>query len=252
MMLTDSIKSHAEAHAAAEYPREACGLIITTTTGPVFVPCRNMAHGTDHFAIHPEDYAGAAERGEIVGVIHSHPDASANPSQADIVACEQSKLPWHIVGWPTGVWRSITPSGYVAPLLGRTWSHGVLDCLALIIDYHAQVLGVHVPDFERHDEWWYKGGNMYIDHHKAAGFTFVPTEDLRPNDVILMQVLADVPNHGAIYIGNNKVLHHLHKRVSCIDIYGGYWQRHTYGILRFSNADSETLRRISETVWTGI
>lgn len=250
-MMNEATKRIAYEHAEREHPREACGLVVTVKGVETYFACRNIASGTDNFAIHAADYAAAADAGDIVAVFHSHPDASPTPGQADRVACEQSGLPWYIAGVPNGQWASITPSGYVAPLLGREWSHGVLDCLSVIIDYHKQVLGVHVPDFERHDEWWYKGGNMYMDHYVAAGFERVDPADLRPHDVIIMQVMSDVPNHGAIYLPGDKILHHLHKRLSCIDIYGGYWRKHTYCVLRFSNADSETLRRISTTVWAG-
>jgi proteasome lid subunit RPN8/RPN11 len=49
-----------------------------------------MGVGTDQFVIHPEDYVAADEQGEIVGVVHSHPELPPEPSQADRVACEAS------------------------------------------------------------------------------------------------------------------------------------------------------------------
>ena len=47
-----------------------------------------------------------------------------------------------------------------------------------------------------------------------------------------MQLGADVPNHAAIYIGNGLVLHHPRDRLSCKDVYGGIWQKHTVMHLR--------------------
>lgn len=250
-MINEANKRLAFEHAQREYPRECCGLVVLERGVETYHPCRNLAVGTDHFALHPEDYAAAADAGEILAVVHSHPNASPQPGQADKVACEQSGLPWHIVSVPNGTWASLAPAGYKAPLIGRHWAHGVLDCYSVIRDYYSEVLGVTLIDFPRTDEWWYNGGNLYVEMHKKVGFEIVPQEDLRPNDLIVMQVLADVPNHGAVYLGGNKMLHQLHKRLSCIEIYGGYWQKHTYCILRFTNADSDTLRRISETVWRG-
>ena len=51
------------------------------------------------------------------------------------MACEASGLPWHIVGIPSEDWIRIEPTGFVAPLVGRGWSHGVLDCYSLVRDW---------------------------------------------------------------------------------------------------------------------
>ena len=92
------------AHAAREFPREACGLLVIHKGRETYVPCRNIGVGTDQFVIHPEDYVRADQLGEIVGVFHSHPNLSPEPSQADRVACEATALPWFIVSFPAGHW----------------------------------------------------------------------------------------------------------------------------------------------------
>ena len=145
-------QSLALAHAAKEFPREACGLLVIQKGREVYCPCRNIGVGTDQFVIHPEDYVAAYRQGEIVGVFHSHPNLPPEPSQADRVACEATGLPWSIVSFPAGQWAQIKPVGYVAPLVGRQWAHGVLDCYALVRDWYAQERGIELPDFERFDD----------------------------------------------------------------------------------------------------
>lgn len=223
-------QADAEAHAKREYPRESCGLIVVDRGRERYIPCRNLASGTEHFILDPLDYALAEERGQIVGIVHSHPDASANPSEADRVACEASKLPWHIVGWPTAVWRNLEPSGYSAPLIGREFSHGVLDCYALIRDFYSQELSILLPDFDRRDDWWRNGENLYVDNFAKAGFSRV--ESPKQNDVILMQILSPVANHGGVFFEDNTILHHLHGRLSSRDVYGGYFRMVTTHVLR--------------------
>ena len=228
-------QSLALAHAAKEFPREACGLLVIQKGREVYCPCRNIGVGTDQFVIHPEDYVAADRQGEIVGVFHSHPNLPPEPSQADRVACEATGLPWSIVSFPAGQWAQIKPVGYVAPLVGRQWAHGVLDCYALVRDWYVQERGIELPDFERFDEWWKRGMNLYLDNFGTAGFGVTDQTaqtDLQVGDVLLMQVASPVPNHAAVYLGDGLILQHLQGRLSSRDVYGGYWQKVTTHALR--------------------
>jgi cell wall-associated NlpC family hydrolase len=221
------------AHAEKEYPRECCGLLIDAGGSIIYKPCTNKAQGNDHFILSPDDYAHAEQDGQIIAVVHSHPDQSPKPSQADMVACEASGHPWHIVSWPGRQWDYLEPKGYQAPLIGRKWAHGVLDCYSLIRDYYKMEMGIDIPNFTREDDWWYKGQNLYVENFKTAGFYKVLDGSLKLGDVIIMQVLANVPNHGAIYLGNDIILHHLFGRLSCREVYGGYYRKHTSLVVRY-------------------
>lgn len=229
--MNEHSRTAAIAHAHAEYPREACGLLVVVRGRERYWPCRNIAAGTEHFALHPEDYAAAEDAGDVVAVFHSHPNAGPQPSQADRVACEATGLPWWIVGVPVIRWAHLQPEGYRLPLVGREFVHGVVDCYSLIRDYYLDELGIELPDFERRDEWWNKGENIYAQNFEKAGFTRVKSDPQR-HDVILMQVQANVPNHGAVYLGDGIILHHLHGRLSCREVYGGYFLKHTWALLR--------------------
>jgi proteasome lid subunit RPN8/RPN11 len=234
-------KALALEHARAEYPREACGLLVIRKGREVYARCRNIGVGTDQFVIHPEDYAAADREGEIVGVVHSHPGTSPEPSQADRVACGASGLPWHIVGIPSEDWVRIEPTGFVAPLVGREWSHGVLDCYSLVRDWFRSERGVLLPNFARFDDWWKRGENLYLDNFSRVGFEVVNFADLRnllPGDCFLMQVASPVPNHAAVYLGDGLILHHLQGRLSSRDVYGGYWQKVTTHVLRYGHSHS--------------
>lgn len=238
MTLTDSVKVDIVEHGKKDSPREACGLVIIQKGRQVYVPCKNLANGSDNFVLDPQDYAAAHERGEIIAVVHTHPNMSAKPSQADLVACEESGLPWFILGLPSEKWEYIEPSGYVAPLVGRQWSHGVLDCYAIIHDYYHQELGIPIPDFDRSDEWWKRGENLYVNNFGKAGFKEITLEELSKDDVILMRINSPVPNHGAIYLGDGVILHHVHGRLSSREVFGGYWLKNAAVYLRYEKDNS--------------
>jgi proteasome lid subunit RPN8/RPN11 len=227
-------------HAAAEFPKECCAVILWWPAGKGFFEyrrCGNLAEaGQDSFVLDPADWAQAEDAGaEVVAIVHSHPNASAHPSMADRVMCERSGLPWIIMGWPSEVVTRTDPQGWRPPLIGREFHHGVLDCYTLVRDYYLQELGIELPDFERKDGWWetpgQPGSNLYRDNFAAAGFELVNGPPAA-HDVLLMRVAARVDNHAAVYIGDGTILHHLYGRLSCRDVWGDGWARHTTAVLR--------------------
>lgn len=219
--------------------RESCGLIVRVPgSGDAYRPCRNLASheaGQERFILDPAAWAAAEDEGEIVAVVHSHPDAPAHPSDADRVMCERTGLPWLIVSMPSGVILQTLPTGQPLPLVGRQFHHGVVDCYTLIQDHYAIELGITLPHFERADDWWAKGQDLYRDGFAQAGFVEVgpPTgTTLRPHDVVLMCIRAQVENHGGVILEGGHLLHHLWGRLSSRDVWGGYWARHTTTVLR--------------------
>ncbi|MBW8028520.1 MAG: peptidase P60 [Ferrovum sp.] len=232
-MIDDKILAEVRTHAGQEFPRECCGLVAVVRGKQRYVPCRNVSHlPLEQFSIHPDDSVAADNTGEIVMIVHSHPNRSPEPSEADRVGCESSLLPWLIVNHPVGTHYVLEPEGYHAPLIGRSFVHGVLDCYSLIEDYYSQVVDIDLPKFPREPEWWLKGDNLYAEGYPLAGF--VEVEDLKEHDVLLMQIGAPVINHAAIYIGDGKIIQHCAGRLSSRDVYGGAWRRSTIKIVRHS------------------
>lgn len=249
-MLHAKTLSAIEQHALADYPREACGLIVAVGRKEVYVPCRNTAAAPgEQFRMCPEDYAAAEDSGEILAVVHSHPDAPATASPADRTACEQSGLPWVIVSVRDGkVSRphQIAPTGYAAPLLGRPFFHGVLDCYSMIRDVYAREFGIELRDWEREDDWWNNGKDYYLDRFADTGFRKLrQDEGIQIGDVVVMQIHAPKANHAGVYLDTrslteapfaarvpNAMIHHLYGRLSERVVYGGYWAEQTRAILR--------------------
>ena len=98
---------------------------------------------------------------------------------------------------------------------GRPFLHGLFDCYTLIRDYYKKEFNVYLPtNMQRNWEWWLQGDNLYLDSAKYYGFEEV--RELKIHDVIIMKVASPVPNHGAVYIGDNKILHHMAGRFSTV------------------------------------
>lgn len=228
------MKQAALEHALREYPRESCGLAVIIKGRERYLPCRNLGAGMDQFIMDPRDYAAAAEAGDIVAVVHSHPNLPPTPSPADRVACEASGLPWHIVSVPDGQWNLIWPVTYNQPLIGRQYVHGSQDCYTLVRDWYA-LEGLCLPDFDRSDQWWNAGQDLYVDNFERCGFVEIDPSELDYGDAILMAVSSPVPNHAAVYIGDNRIIHHAHNRLSGREVYGDFWRNLTTHVLRNEN-----------------
>lgn len=242
MRISQKLQSAIRAHAEQVYPAEACGLLIRGQSGREYVPCRNAAlTPREHFQIDKHDQAAAEDRGEVLAIIHSHPDAAPAPSMADRVSCELHELPWGIVGWPGGDIEWFSPSGFSAPLLGRDFAHGLLDCWGACRDWYAREAGLQLPNFERQDLWWEQkdGPSHYEENFEAVGF--VRVDEARRGDLIIFQIPTPGrpcyhPNHAAIYLGDEPALvsepaatlggsgpfiyHHMPGRLASREIYG--------------------------------
>ena len=237
MILSDEVKQQFIQHAQRDAPREACGLVAVVKGKQRYYECKNIAKGINDFILDPRDYIRiddlvSHDSGDIVAVVHSHPVSDSRPTMADRVGCETSGLQWDIFSLKTKLWHSFTPSGYVAPLIGRVFKHGVFDCYSALRDWYGQRLNINLPDFERQPEWWKKGDNLLMENFASAGFTEVVDGSIQVGDVFLMNISSVVVNHCAVYIGNDQVFHQMMNRLSSREIYGGWLKKNTRMVLR--------------------
>lgn len=235
-MINNKLKAEIETHAEYAFPQECCGLLVKTHLNKqIYYPCKNIAvgHEEQDFIIDPLDYATAESKGKIEAIIHSHPNTSEQPSEADRVSCNKSGKPWYIISYPRKQWFELKPATYNVPLLGRSFSYGILDCQTLYIDYYKEVLGITLKQYESEYNWWKKGKNYYKDNYKYENFVEIKDHlQVKKHDLLFMQIISDVPNHAAVYLGDNMILHHLMGRLSTKDIYSDYYQKHTTHVLR--------------------
>ena len=245
-MVNKELTSLMQEAAARNYPEEACGLVILKGKKTIAIECKNIAEKpNEHFMIDAQEYGDAADQGEIIGVWHTHPETSPKPSPADLAACENSELPWFILavhkaeGEFTFSEVTVTePTGFEMGYLERPYVFGVFDCYTLVRDYYKREFSIHLNEYPRVESFWAKGKNFFADNFAKEGFVRVEGSDYQVGDLLIMQSGAVLPNHIAIYIGDDKILHHCHGRLSRRDVYGGYWYKNTtHHIRRNLNAN---------------
>jgi [CysO sulfur-carrier protein]-S-L-cysteine hydrolase len=87
VVIPDAVRRALAAHAEAEAPNEACGLVLLRDgTAERYVPCRNAAASPYRFELELDDPElwFAEDDGYELAVFHSHLSAPARPSRTDV------------------------------------------------------------------------------------------------------------------------------------------------------------------------
>ena len=219
---------------------ECCGFVIDNK---IYMPCKNISPTpTEAFEISPDDWIQAETIGEITAIVHSHPNGLPILSEADQIYQQQTAVDWWIV-----CDNQIHKFRFIKPLLGREFEHGKTDCLTIVRDAY-MLAGIDLPDYERADDWWHNGQNLYLDLLPKNGFERVNAEDIQEGDVILVCLGSETPNHAAIYVGNQHILHHCPDRLSKRDLYGGFWRNYTHSIWRHNQWQKSGYTAISNNL----
>ncbi|AIU73602.1 peptidase P60 [Hafnia alvei FB1] len=223
------------AHAAEVYPAECCGVVAQKSRVERYFPCRNIAENpTEQFHLSPEDYIAAERWGTVTGIVHSHPDATTQPSELDKAQCDAMAMPWHIVSYPEGDLRTVMPRGEL-PLVGRAFVLGHTDCWGLVMSYFRQTHGIVLNDYRVDYPWWESGReNLYLDNWYECGFREFSGPP-QSGDMVIMQVSAPVANHAGILLDDGMLLHHMYGMLSQRVPYGGYWKDRTVKIVRLEH-----------------
>ena len=227
-------------HANSCGEAECCGFVIDNK---IYMPCKNISPTpTETFEISPDDWIKAEELGEITAIVHSHPNGTPILSKSDQIYQQQTAVDWWIV-----CDNQIHKFRFIKPLLGREFEHGKTDCLSIVRDAY-MLAGIDLPDYERVDDWWHNGQNLYLDLLPKNGFERVDAENLQEGDIILVCLGSETPNHAAIYIGNQHILHHCPDRLSKRDLYGGFWRNYTHSIWRHNQWQKSGYTAISNNL----
>lgn len=221
-MFSAEILAAIQAHAMVDPTREACGIV--TEAG--YEPHPNV-HPTPatHFRM-SEEVARRIAAGEVKAVVHSHTeDGLPYPSMEDQRQAIDMAIPWGLCVIRHGIpqrpffWGEGVPR---PPLMPRNFRWGPSaddgggDCFALVRDWYLQERGLDLPDVPRDETWDEHMAHAYTEGWKREGFRPVAFEAVQPGDALLMAVAgpASRPNHAAIYLGDDMILHVLRNRMA--------------------------------------
>ena len=230
-------KTEAVKHAEECMPQESCGLLAIIKGEKTYWPCKNIAEsGFEYFVIDPDDWAECEDTGEIIGVVHSHPNDPAIRSDNDKASCEHLGLPWFIYSPHMKEWSSFKPSGWKSPsLIGRTFVWGVHDCWSVVTDWYKETKHINIPYWNRPKKIKdFLANPEFEDALPKLNFLKQENNDqIEVGDVLLFQSITKNLDHVAVYIGDNMILNHNIKKLSCREPFDLNYQKALQGVYRY-------------------
>ena len=230
MQFLEEIKQHF----AKEYPREGCGIITVSKGKKKWIPCTNIAEEDNHFIIDTKEYLKIARTSDIIGIVHSHPDESSEPSELDINNCNALGKKYYIFSYPEMDLTVIEPERDTTDLYGREYEFGVNDCFEAMRDY-LSTKGIELPPRAMFvEDYWEKDIDYFNDETISEwNHNPVPLDKIQENDVLIFRILSNINNHCGVYLGNEVFYHHAENRLSCRESLYPKWKKWLVGAYRY-------------------
>ena len=205
-------------HAKQSFPKESIGVILRDA-GYIRIP--NSAGRNTHEALALNVETIYRNSDNVLAVVHSHTNNYQHASKLDMQAQEAFDLPFVVLclNDNSDLDFAFSWGGSKIPdFIGRRYVSGVNDCYSIIRDFYA-LSGTTIPEYPRDEDFWKHDGDLYQEFYAEAGFLRLPDDaELHIGDCLLGSVFAKgIINHGAVYIGNDKIIHHLGTKLSSCD-----------------------------------
>lgn len=130
-------------------------------------------------------------------------------------------------------------------LVGLPFEWGVRDCLAMFRNLYWDNWQIPITDYARPDDWAGRSADLIRMTYAREGFSMIskeamPRSALRPGDVACIAVGSSIPNHFAVYIGDNTICHHKTGTLSNTELYRDFWRGYTSFFLRHPDVPDMT------------
>lgn len=222
-------------HFKNEYPREGCGILTVVKGRQKWIPCTNIAEENNHFIIDTKEYLKIARTSDIVGIVHSHPDESSEPSELDINNCNALGKKYYIFSYPEMDLTVVEPEINTTDLYGREYEFGVKDCFEALRDY-LKTQNIDIPPRAMFvEDYWDKEIDYFNDKTISEwNHSPVSLNEIKENDVLIFRVFSNINNHCGVYLGNDIFYHHAENRLSCRENLYPQWKKWLVGAYRYA------------------
>ena len=156
--------------------------------------------------------------------------------------CNENTIRVVLVYWPSGRSKLLSPLSFRdnQPYEGRQYLLNKADCYRLAVEYYEREYQKFLTEYLADDSWLRaqmnpRTYNLMLRKYAENGFEKVSS--IQKGDALLINTVGDVgdPNHIAIYLGDDSILHHIPNKLSCVQQYTSFWKSRTSAILRLKD-----------------
>ncbi len=211
---------------ARQTEHEICGYFYRDWAGKAqLYGCRNVAADPiKEFEIAQQDQIDVLGLGEPLGIYHSHPiGGDLGFSPADLENAAEQDLPFYLYVVENDSWHEYVPPDYRVDLLARPFCLGFHDCFGLIRDHFRQTEQLYISDYDRDERFLHEEQGVIMASFRKEGFVLGSLETLRPNHVLMFKTDKALPQHFAVYMGAQMMLHHPQGALSREEQLSGRW-----------------------------
>lgn len=212
---TGTVAEAAWQHAGEVFPNESMGFVFD-----------GQYHRLENAAEEPASFGALSSQAEVqvaqmleqpgILFVHSHPRGLECPSAVDMRTQRNWGIPFVVLPLnekgPIGSAFSWGHGEQQSPLLHRPFRHGIFDCVTLIRDWYEQNRGIRFVDEPRDWAWWEHDPDqdLYRRCYQREGFQQIDVgEATQPGDVLFYSLRSSVPQHAAVVIDVQRILHHI-------------------------------------------
>ena len=244
--LNAQVQESIKKHALKESPKECCGVIVQKKKEITIINCENISKSPEKSFVIDNKVVNKIGLDNITCYYHSHKN-NLEFSLADIAFSEKLRKPCLLYINDFDAFKIYEPNGRKIPYENRPFFIGVLDCFTLFKDYYKRELNLTFPEIQHPERFNNKvwedtnllnskyNGYVNVIREYYSNNSFVEVKNLKKHDILIMQLSKmTFPTHIAIYLNDNRILHHFYE-FSQIESYKQPYKRWTTNIFRHRN-----------------
>lgn len=230
---------------------ESCGLIVCSNGVNKFIPCQNSAQDKkNNFLINPLDYINAKSQGNIIYCCHSH-FKRGSFSNEDITNSFKNKINYLLYNIKQDKFYFFNIEKYskYRKYINLKFELGKNDCGNLIYNFYKEELKIEAPIkpiFSVNSYEELKKSNLHIwdkkIYYRNLELFYIlenkEFENLQEYDIMIFNDKNNIPIHGAMYIGQDLILHQMYESPSRIESLKKGYLKYVSDIFRYKNYDT--------------
>lgn len=171
--------------------QESCGLVMQDVNNKIHViPTTNNSKTPEKsFVIDADEVKMALQFGKFLGYYHSHLDDDENLSMIDKAMAETLQKMSIVYSLKTNKISCYKPEGWLAPLEGRPYAHGIFDSFTLFKDYYRGT--IHIENNFSYHRYIKPIREISVNNNEILSkllkkYNFRQKESLEEGDVIII------------------------------------------------------------------